>query len=231
MIQYDAKAAFIWLPNFLKYNSPESPNVVRSWAASLELLPECDMKRQLCRKVKGFVKDLPKAFVEALAKDFDEGLDEVLPKTMPNQEQEQEQEQKQEPPMSGVNHDTPREREMSEDEPTDSQRDEPVGTRTSWPPQKRFPRDFPRTPPEWFIEWGRTEAPETDIVAEWKGMLDHEYAESKTHFWACARTWMRNAPKFHRNGARASPRYQPQETAEEKAARQAKIIREVEEGI
>src|SRR5690349_3324012 len=30
MVCHDEKASFVWLPNFLKYNRPESPNVVVS---------------------------------------------------------------------------------------------------------------------------------------------------------------------------------------------------------
>src|SRR6266550_4963546 len=41
MVRHDPAASFIWLPNFLKYNGPESPNVVKSWGQALDLLPEC----------------------------------------------------------------------------------------------------------------------------------------------------------------------------------------------
>src|SRR5262245_52093760 len=47
MVRHDAQAALVWLPNFLKYNAPENPNVVRSWQASLDLLPECGLKDEL----------------------------------------------------------------------------------------------------------------------------------------------------------------------------------------
>lgn len=30
MAKFDESSSFLWLPNFLKYNRPESPNVVRS---------------------------------------------------------------------------------------------------------------------------------------------------------------------------------------------------------
>ncbi len=85
LAKHDAKACCIWLPNFLKYNGPESPNVVKSWGKALDLIPECQLKNQCVQQVKGFVEGLSKAFSEALP--------EVFRKTMPNQEQEQEQEQ------------------------------------------------------------------------------------------------------------------------------------------
>jgi len=87
MVKHDPKACFVWLPNFLKYNRPESPNVIKSWTASLDYLPECELKNELILQVKSFAGSLPKAFTKALPEGFR--------KTMPNQEQEQEQEQEQ----------------------------------------------------------------------------------------------------------------------------------------
>lgn len=86
MVYYDETASFIWLPNFLKYNQPESPNVVRSWEQSLDYLPECPLKTALITHINHFMESLSDTFKEALPKAFDKG--------MPNQEQEQEQEQK-----------------------------------------------------------------------------------------------------------------------------------------
>ena len=88
LAKHDEKASFVWLPNFLKYNAPESPNVVKSWEKSLELIPECDMYFELLQQVKAFTEALPKGFVEALPEDFR--------KSMPNPEPEQEQEPEQE---------------------------------------------------------------------------------------------------------------------------------------
>ena len=92
MGKHDQSASFFWLPNFLRYNRPESPNVVKSWPDAFDLLPECHLKDQLFLQLKAFTEGLSKgfqqAFVEAFAKDFAKG--------MPNQEQEQEQEQEKE---------------------------------------------------------------------------------------------------------------------------------------
>ena len=88
LAKHDEKASFVWLPNFLKYNAPESPNVVKSWEKSLELIPECDMYFELLQQVKAFTEALPKGFVEALPEDFR--------KSMPNPEPEQEPEEKKE---------------------------------------------------------------------------------------------------------------------------------------
>jgi uncharacterized phage protein (TIGR02220 family) len=85
MVRYDEAASFMWLPNFLKYNQPESPNVVKSWEGYLDNLPECPLKNLLIQHVNAFVKSLSFTFQEALPKAFVKG--------MPNQEQEHKQEQ------------------------------------------------------------------------------------------------------------------------------------------
>jgi hypothetical protein len=91
MAKHDEKASFLWLPRFLRYNKPESPNVVKAWASGLDLLPECPLFFELLQEVKGYLKGLPKAFGEALP--------EAFAKAMPYQEQEQEQEQKKTKPF------------------------------------------------------------------------------------------------------------------------------------
>jgi hypothetical protein len=89
MVKHDDKASFIWLPNFLKYNKPESPNVVRSWPEAFDLLPECSLKFSLFQHVKDYAETLTEGFREAFAQVFAKG--------MANQEQEQEQEQEVKP--------------------------------------------------------------------------------------------------------------------------------------
>ena len=90
MGKHDPKASFFWLPNFLRYNRPESPNVVRSWPDAFDLLPECSLKLDLFQQVRDFTEGLTKgfreAFIEAFAKDLTKG--------MPNQEPEPEPEPK-----------------------------------------------------------------------------------------------------------------------------------------
>ncbi len=91
MVKHDSKACLIALPNFIKYNQPESPNVVKAWVNSLDLLPECDLKNDVISLSANALKGYSKAFREALPEAFLK----TYPKSMPNQEQEQEQEQEQ----------------------------------------------------------------------------------------------------------------------------------------
>lgn len=85
MSEHDAKAHLIALPHFLRYNRPESPNVVKSWATALDMLPECALKTRVVARCKDFVGGMSDGFREALP--------EAFRRPMANQEQEQEQEQ------------------------------------------------------------------------------------------------------------------------------------------
>ena len=85
MAEHDPKACFVALPKFLKYNPPESPNVIKAWVSALDLLPECGLKTLVIARAKGFAEGMSEAFAKALPEAFAKG--------MPYQEQEQEQEQ------------------------------------------------------------------------------------------------------------------------------------------
>ena len=99
LVEHDEKACFVGIPNFLRYNGPESPNVVKSWSDSLDLIPECALKVQLLQRVKGFTEGLSEAFTKALPEAFRKG--------MPNPEQEQEQDITPYSPPRGTNGSTP----------------------------------------------------------------------------------------------------------------------------
>jgi len=98
MLELNEGAAFVGLPNFLRYNLPESPNVARSWVRTIvEQIPECDEKHALitrCRAALGESGPFRQAFDQAFAEAFGEALPQALPKGMANPEQEQEQEQR-----------------------------------------------------------------------------------------------------------------------------------------
>ena len=82
------KDGLIWLPNFMRYNPPESPNVLKSWAGALEDCTECSLKIEIFQHVKDLAKGFGKGFSEA----FNEAFGEGEPQPLPNQEQKQEQE-------------------------------------------------------------------------------------------------------------------------------------------
>lgn len=84
MVKHDETSSLIWLPKFLKYNPPESPNVVKAWINALDLLPECNLLSLVLQGSRDFAVGMNKGFAEALP--------EAFAKAMPIQEQEQEQE-------------------------------------------------------------------------------------------------------------------------------------------
>lgn len=86
-IKVDEKSCFLSVTNFLRYNPPESPNVVTSWAKSWDDIPECELKVDLYQSCKDYVEGLSEAYKEAFLKGCRQ--------PSPNQEQEQEQEQEQ----------------------------------------------------------------------------------------------------------------------------------------
>ena len=106
MAKADFKAKLVWLPKAVQHNKPESPNVVRSWRVEMDLLPECELKREAIAGIRAALGAMGAPYVEA----FDEILqprknaeEKASPKpsakpsakAMANQEQEQEQEQDQ----------------------------------------------------------------------------------------------------------------------------------------
>lgn len=88
LVQLDDKASLLVVPNFLKHNTPESPNVVKGWMSKIDELPECNLLTLYFQQVKGFMEGLGEAFTEGLLKGFGEALPEGSRKGIPNQEQE-----------------------------------------------------------------------------------------------------------------------------------------------
>jgi hypothetical protein len=82
-VQHDTSAAFVWLTHFIQHNRPENANVVIAMGKAATLLPECDLKRVLCRTVTELLKGYGKGYDEAFAKPFPEGSTEGFPKPFP----------------------------------------------------------------------------------------------------------------------------------------------------
>lgn len=112
MVKADFEARVIWIPNAIKHNKPESPNVVISWGKEIDLIPECELKDEAIARLYEYVQlidsesdnaqkqSYSKAFEKAFAKSFAKALIKPFVKTMSNQEQEQEQEQDIKPPIN-----------------------------------------------------------------------------------------------------------------------------------
>jgi len=90
LVKADWKARVVWIPNAIKYNPPDNPNVVKSWRTAWDEIPECLLKVDAYERLK--------AFTEGLGEGFGKAFTEGCAKGLANQELEQEQEQEQEEP-------------------------------------------------------------------------------------------------------------------------------------
>lgn len=96
LIKYDESCFLVFAPNFLKYNQPENPNVVKGWAGCLDLLPECPLLAEVLQRAKSCASansKTSKAFSEALGRvteTLSERYAKQLSKGLAIQEQEQE---------------------------------------------------------------------------------------------------------------------------------------------
>lgn len=97
MLMVDDKAGFIFIPNFLKYNPPNGPNAIKSWAGLLDQMPECALLDHAVFSLKPFVDGLSEGLRNAIPNDIKDAITHAIPNDIKDasriQEQEQEQEQ------------------------------------------------------------------------------------------------------------------------------------------
>lgn len=93
MAEADWSARVVWLPNAIRHNEPESPNVVKGWRQFLDEIPECDLKAKALSNLEGYLEAMGEAFAEAFASARGKPSRKALAHPSRNQEQEQEQEQ------------------------------------------------------------------------------------------------------------------------------------------
>jgi hypothetical protein len=104
MAKADWDAPLIWLPNALKHNPPQNPNVVRAWRRSFDdELPPCDLKLLAGHHAEDFLKAFGESFVEA----FLEGSAKENARVLAKQDQYQKQKQVQ-PDAVGALWESPR---------------------------------------------------------------------------------------------------------------------------
>lgn len=65
MASADWNARVLWVPNAIKYNPPENPNVVKSWARVWSELPECPMKEAAAAVLLAHMRTRGDGFVQA----------------------------------------------------------------------------------------------------------------------------------------------------------------------
>ena len=82
LVKADWKAHLVFVPNAIKYNVPQNPNVVKGWADVWDELPECELKAEAYQNLKSFLEGFNECFVKAFT--------EACRKYTPKQEHEQE---------------------------------------------------------------------------------------------------------------------------------------------
>jgi len=111
LLEYDETASFVGVPNFIRYNPPQSANAVKSWTKFWGEIPECALQVTLYARLKAFLDGFHHAFAEAFASTikqpyaFPEGIPYAFPEACastikqvderPSLTQEQEQDHEQ----------------------------------------------------------------------------------------------------------------------------------------
>lgn len=72
MAEADWDARVVWVPNAIKYNPPDNPNVVKSWGKLFDTIPECALKDKAREQLKAFIDGLGEGFAIAFAEGFAE---------------------------------------------------------------------------------------------------------------------------------------------------------------
>lgn len=73
--RFDAAARVIWIPGWLEENTPQSLNVVKSWRAAFNEIPDCGVKAEAAPAIVTFLQSKSEAFCEAFG--------EVIPQANP----------------------------------------------------------------------------------------------------------------------------------------------------
>lgn len=74
LAKHDEKSLCVFLPNFMKYQAAESPNVIKNWVKQFAYIPEGLLKDEAIGSLKAYVEGMPegfrKAFNEAMRKEY-----------------------------------------------------------------------------------------------------------------------------------------------------------------
>lgn len=215
----DWKARFVFVPKAIQHNLPQSPNVVKSWAATWAKVPDCDLKREAWETIYAALISLGDSFAKAFkaACPLDsEGIEGFAydskndspkatgkPSAKATDNQEQEKKQEQEKPLVGPAADP----EAPGPDLQQPQGETPTGAKAPATTDGHQPsRRGTRLPADWQLprawgEWALAEFPgwtaET-VRAEAEKFGDHWRAKAgrdavKLDWPATWRNWCRNA--------------------------------------
>lgn len=65
MAKAEWAARVVWVPNAIRYNPPENPNVVKSWARVWSEIPECSLKDSAAEVLLAHMRSRGEGFVQA----------------------------------------------------------------------------------------------------------------------------------------------------------------------
>lgn len=66
----DWSAPCIWLPKAIRYNEPESPNVVRGWEKHAKDIPACSLKDSALASLQAYCEGRSEAYLKAFRDAF-----------------------------------------------------------------------------------------------------------------------------------------------------------------
>ena len=76
MAKADWDARLIWIPKAIIYNRPQNPNVVKSWKAHWNDLPECPLKVDAYQALKIKMESLGESYLKSFLESFGESIPE-----------------------------------------------------------------------------------------------------------------------------------------------------------
>ena len=65
MVKADFEAPLVFIPNAIKYNRPQSPNVITAWSRAWENVPECPLKEHIRQLLEASIEGMSRGFQEA----------------------------------------------------------------------------------------------------------------------------------------------------------------------
>ncbi len=92
MVEVNHERAYVGLPHWLRYNAPDTPNVVKgAWLTAMHLLPECPERRALAERCLAYLEaasaDFRRAIgdstIDAIRETISESIQERMPESIP----------------------------------------------------------------------------------------------------------------------------------------------------
>lgn len=65
MVCADWRAGLVWVPHAIRHNEPSSPNVVASWRAAIQALPECGLRDRACAELESYLTEMGPEWIGA----------------------------------------------------------------------------------------------------------------------------------------------------------------------